>query len=105
MQNAIVNSGKADFMASNSQREETRAEILNQQAWSNADEAKTIANEAAADYMLQGTVKTLVQKSGKQTVRTYFVYAEMVDIESGVIVWTGENDEIKKVITEASSRW
>lgn len=105
MQNAIINSGRADFMASNSQRQETRAEIMSQQAWSNADQAKTIANEDAADFMLQGTVKTIVQKSGKTTVRTYFVYCEMVDIESGRIIWTGENSEIKKVIQEASARW
>lgn len=105
MQNAIINSGRADFMASNSQRQETRAEIMNQMAWSNADQAKTIANEDAADFMLQGTVKTIVQKSGKTTVRTYFVYCEMVDIESGRIIWTGENSEIKKVIQEASARW
>lgn len=105
MQNAIINSGMADFMASSEQRAETRQEILDQQAWSNYDQAKTIANEDAADFMLQGTVKTIVQKNGKQSVRTYFVYCELVDIETGRIIWTGENNEIKKVIQEASARW
>lgn len=105
MQNAIINSGRADFMATNAQRQETREEIMNQLAWSNADQAKTIANEDAADFMLQGSVKTIVQKSGKTSVRTYFVYAELIDIESGRIIWTGENDEIKKVVKEASARW
>lgn len=105
MQNAIINSGRADFMASSEQRAETRAEILSQQAWSNQDVAKTIANEDAADFMLQGSVKTIVQKNGKQSVRTYFVYCELIDIESGRVIWTGENDEIKKVISEASYRW
>lgn len=104
MQNSIINSGRADFMASNSQRTETRKEIMNQQAWSNPNDAKSIANEAAADFMLQGSVKTIVQKSGKRSVRTYFVYAELIDIESGMVIWTDENDSIKKVVTEASVR-
>lgn len=105
MQNAIINSGRADFMASSEQRAETRQEILDQQAWANYDQAKTIANEDAADFMLQGSVKTIVQKNGKQSVRTYFVYCELVDIETGRIIWTGENNEIKKVVQEASARW
>ncbi len=105
MQNAIINSGRADFIASSEQRQETRSEILDQLAWSNPDQAKTIANEDAADFMLQGSVKTIVQKNGKESVRTYFVYAELVDIETGRIIWTSENSEIKKVVKEASSRW
>lgn len=105
MQNAIINSGKANFIADSKRRQETRSEILDQQAWSNYDSAKSVANEEAADYMLQGSVKSIVQKNGKKTVRTYFVYCELVDIESAVIVWTGENSEIKKVFTQASVRW
>lgn len=105
MQNALINSGRADFVADSSQKVETRREIMDQMAWANYDQAKTIANEDAADFMLQGSVKTIVQKSGKQSVRTYYVYCELVDIETGRIIWTGENDEIKKVVQEASARW
>ncbi len=105
MQKAIIDSGKADFIVDIKRRQETRSEIMDQQAWSNYDSAKSVANEEAADYMLQGSVKSIVQKNGKKTVRTYFVYCELVDIESAVIVWTGENSEIKKVFTQASVRW
>jgi hypothetical protein len=34
-------------------------------------------------------------------VRTYFVYAELTDIESNRVIWIGENDDIKKIITNA----
>lgn len=105
LQNAIIESGRADFMASNDQRQETREALMDQLAWSAADKAKTIANEDAADFMLQGSVNSIVQRSGRSSVRTYYVFAELIDIESGRIIWTGENDEIKKVVKQAAVRW
>lgn len=105
MRNAIIKSGRADFLASSANRENLRAERIDQMSWADESQAKSIANEDAADYMIQGSIKTIVQKSGNKSVRTYFVYAELVDIETGRIVWTGENSEIKKVVTAASIRW
>ena len=92
-------------MASSSAIDEVRSEKESQQEWASWDTAKSLANETAADFMLQGSIKTIVQKNGKTTVRTYYVYAELVDIETGRIVWTGENEEIKKVIKNSSVRF
>lgn len=105
LRNAIINSGRAQFVASSSSIEEVRTEKESQQEWASWDSAKSLANENAADYMLQGSIKTIVQKNGKTTVRTYYVYAELVDIETGNIVWTGENEEIKKVVKNNSIRF
>ncbi|MCF0237287.1 MAG: penicillin-binding protein activator LpoB [Sphaerochaetaceae bacterium] len=103
--NAIINSGRAEFVADSYSINEVRAEKESQQDWSSWDSAKSLANEQAADYLLQGSVKSIVQKNGNKSVKTYFVYAELVDIESGKIIWTGENDEIKKVIKLNSIRF
>ena len=48
--------------------------------------------------MLTGSVKCVVQKEGKRSVRAYFVYATLTNIENNRIIWQGENDEIKKEI-------
>lgn len=102
---ALVNSGKVDFVASKTERAEIRSEREDMQEWSSEDSAKALANESAADFMLIGYVKTIVDSGGGDSVRTYFVNAELVDVERNRKVWVGENSEIKKYITRASSRW
>ena len=98
MRNAMINSGKIEFIASKDAKQETRSEILDQMEFAKEDQQKSYAHEDAADFMMQGAVKSIVQQSGKRQLRVYYVNAELVDIESGRIVWTGENSEIKKVV-------
>jgi uncharacterized protein (TIGR02722 family) len=105
MESSILNSGKADFVASSSERGELRDEITAQQSWASEETAKAIANETGADFMLIGSVKTIVDKAGKTATRTYFVYAELIDLETTRKVWIGENSEIKKVIKTSSVRF
>ena len=104
METAILNSGKADFVASKSERSELRDERSEQQSWSSEETAKALANETGADFMMIGTVKTIVDGAGKTMTRTYFVYAELIDVESNKKIWIGENSEIKKVIKTPSSK-
>jgi len=104
MEQTIFNSGRLDFVAGGSTRDELRAERQDQQ--SNASEATTarLANETGADFMLTGSVKAIVDKAGNQTVRTYFVTAEMSNIETNARMWIGQNSEIKKVIVQAKNK-
>lgn len=104
MRSAFIQSGNAQFMASHDQMEELRSERVDQANWANEDKAKPLANEDAADFMLQGSVKCIVQRSGRKTMRHYYVYCELVDIETGRIVWEAEDDSIKKLFN-SSSRW
>lgn len=106
MQTAIINSGKADFVADRSSREEVRAERDDQNMGNASDEtAKALGNETAADFLLQGSVKAIIQKSENKTVRTYHVSAELINIETNRIMWSGFNDSIKKVITTKNVRF
>lgn len=95
---AILNSGKADFVASSSERGELRTERTEQQGWASEETAKSLANETGADFMLTGSIRTIVEQADKTTVRTYYVYAELTDIETNRRIWIGENNEIKKMI-------
>ena len=105
MEIAIVNSGKADFVASKSERSEIRTERQEQQTFASEDTAKSISNETGADLMLTGSVKTMVDKAGKTSTRTYFVYAELIEVETNKKIWSGENSDIKKLIKTPGAKF
>ena len=103
-QSAIINSGTLDFVSDKNERTELRDERLDQQTNSGAETMKRLKNETGADVMLLGSIKTMVQKEGRKSVRAYFVYAELHDIETNRILWSGENSEIKKVIKRPAAK-
>ncbi|MDR1748003.1 MAG: penicillin-binding protein activator LpoB [Spirochaetaceae bacterium] len=104
MEAALVNSGKVDFVASSSERGEIRSEREEQQLWASEETAKRLANETGADFMMLGSVKTMIDQVGNTAVRTYMVYAELINVETNRKIWIGENREIKKVIERSSYR-
>ncbi len=103
-QSAIINSGTLDFVSDKNERQELRDERLDQQTNSSKETMKRLKNETGADVMLLGSIKTMVQKEGRKSVRAYFVYAQLHDIETNKILWSGENSEIKKVITRPAAK-
>ena len=104
MEVTIFNSGRMDFVAGGSTRNELRAERHDQQSNASEATAASLANETGADFMLFGSVKTIVDKAGNQTVRTYFVTAEMTNVETNQRMWMGQNNEIKKVIKQPKNK-
>lgn len=103
-QTAIINSGVMEFVSSSTERQALREEKANQADHSTYDTAKEMDQETGADFMLKGSVKTIVQSAGDKTVRTYYVYAELHDIKTNKIVWMAENDSIKKVIKRQKAK-
>jgi hypothetical protein len=101
---ALVNSGKVDFVASASERDELNKELMYQQSHASEETAKSLANETGADFMLTGSVKTIVDSNSKTVTRSYFVTTEMTDIETHKKIWMNENDSIKKVIKRSGTR-
>ncbi|MDR3167157.1 MAG: penicillin-binding protein activator LpoB [Treponema sp.] len=98
MEITIFNSGKADFVAGGNTRNELRTERQDQQGNAGEDSAKRLGNERGADFLLTGSVKTIVDRAGNTASRTYFVSAELTDIETNTRLWMDQNSEIKKVI-------
>lgn len=105
LETALVNSGKAEFVASSSERLELREERKDQQINSSEETAKSLGNETAADYMLQGSIKTIVDTDGQTMTRTYYVTTEMIHIENNKKIWMNDNSSIKKVIKRPSVRF
>lgn len=104
MEIAIVNSGRLEFVAGSDSRGELRAERTDQQSNAGEDTASALGNETGANFMLTGAVKTMVDKAGNTTVRSYFVSAELTNIETNTRLWMGENNEIKKVIQQSKNK-
>jgi len=104
MEVAIFNSGKLDFVAGGVTRDELRAERQDQQ--SNASEATAagLGKEIGADFLLTGTVRTIINRDGNETSRTYFVNAEMSNIETNQRMWMGRNI-VKKIIKRAKVKF
>ncbi|MDR1389887.1 MAG: penicillin-binding protein activator LpoB [Treponema sp.] len=100
---SILNSGKAEFVASGDLRGEIRAERADQQSGYTSDESMAaLGREQGADYIMTGSVKTIVDQYNKTATRSYFITSELTDITTNRRVWIGEYNEIKKVIRNPS---
>jgi len=96
---SILGSGKAEFVASGDLRDDIRAERLDQQQGYTDDATMArIGREVGADFMMTGSVKTIVDRYDKTSTRTYFITAELTDITTNRRLWIGEYNDIKKVI-------
>jgi len=104
MERAIVNSGKMDFVAGGDTRVEIRTERQDQQSFASEETASALANETGAVLLLTGTINSMVDRAGNRTVRSYFVRAELTNLETNTRIWMGENSEIKKDIEQPRAR-
>ena len=104
MEAAIVNSGKMDFVAGGDTLTELRSERQDQQVYSSEETAAALGKETGAALLLTGSVKSIVDRAGNTSVRSYFVSAELTNIETRARLWMGENNEIKKVIRQSNYR-
>ncbi len=104
LERELINSGRVKFVANSVERGELRQERKEQQTWSREETQKRLAAETGADYMLQGSIKTVVDQEGKEQVIFYQVDLEMIHLESNEKVWIGSK-KIKKYIKKSSRKW
>lgn len=104
LERELINSGKVRFVAARDARQEIREERLDQQIFSSEETAARLAAETGANFMLQGTISTIIDTEGRQQVKYYQVDLEMISIENNEKVWIG-NKEIRKFITRSRTSW
>jgi PBP1b-binding outer membrane lipoprotein LpoB len=104
MEEAIVNSGKLKFVAGGEQRENIRAERQDQQSYASEDTAAALGNETGAALVLTGNISVQVDRAGGTQDRSYFVSAELIDVENGEKIWIGRDDSIKKTIQQSKAK-
>lgn len=93
----MLNSGRVKVVQAGAAREDLRKERGEQQEFASQETAKKWGQELGADFMLQGSVNSIVDSDKKTKVVFYQIDMELTDIETNEKVWIG-NKKIKKVI-------
>ena len=100
----LINFGKVQFVASSTERQEIRGERQDQDI--NATEAtrKAMGQEKGADFMLKGTINTIIDASGKTQLRYYQVDLTLISLADNSKVWVGQK-KIKKLVERSNLRF
>lgn len=93
----FINSGMVRVVQNSTFREKLRTERADQQQFASQDTQKKWGKELGADYMLFGTINSIVDQYNKKKTQFYKVNLELADLETNEIVWLGDK-EIKKFI-------
>jgi hypothetical protein len=97
LERELTNSQKVTFVAGKGEREEVRNERKEQAMYAREDTQKAPGKEIGADYMMKGTIATILDEADGTKAMFYQVDLQMVDLESNAKVWFGQK-KIKKVI-------
>jgi penicillin-binding protein activator len=97
LERELTNSQKITFVAGKSEREEVRTERKEQAMYAREDTQKAPGKEMGADYMMKGTIATILDEADGTKAMFYQIDLQMVDLESNAKVWFGQK-KIKKVI-------
>lgn len=97
LERELTNSQKVTFVAGKDERDEVRTERKEQAMYAREDTQKAPGKEIGADYMMKGTIATILDEADGTKAMFYQVDLQMVDLESNAKVWFGQK-KIKKVI-------
>jgi uncharacterized protein (TIGR02722 family) len=97
LERALINSGEVEFVAARGEREEIREERKDQATHASENTAKGEGEEVGADFMLKGTLNSILDKIEGKAVMYYQVNLELIDLQTNKKVWIGEK-KIKKFI-------
>jgi len=104
IERALLNSGRVNFVASKSERDQIREERADQQEFASAATRSDFGEERGADLMMSGSINTIVDQEGKKAVIYYQINMELTNLESNQKAWIGEK-KIKKYIEKASAKF
>jgi penicillin-binding protein activator len=102
LERELTNSQKVTFVAGKGDREELRTERKEQAMYAREDTQKAPGKEIGADYMMKGTIATILDEADGTKAVFYQVDLQMVDLESNAKVWFGQK-KIKKVVEKKRS--
>jgi len=97
LERALINSGEVEFVANRAEDVEVRAERQTQAAHSSKETVKSEGEEVGADFILTGTVNSILDVVKGKAVVFYQVDLELTDIETHKKVWIGDK-KIKKYV-------
>ncbi len=95
----FIKSGRVRLVQAGDKRDELRNERMDQQKYASVETAKEWGKELGADYIMQGSVNSIVDSYKKEKVVMYQINLELTDLETNEIVWIGDK-KIKKYIED-----
>ncbi|MCD4744744.1 MAG: penicillin-binding protein activator LpoB [Bacteroidales bacterium] len=98
LEKAFIKSQRVRLVQAGDKREELRGERADQQDFASAATTKKWGLELGADFMLQGTINSIVDSYKNEKVVFYQVDLELTNLETNEIVWIGDK-KIKKYIS------
>lgn len=104
MERELINSGKIEFVASSDERGEIREERKDQDLHSTETTRNPMGQEVGADFMLKGTINSILDTEGKKQVRYYQIDLTLINMADNRKVWVGQK-KIKKMVKQAGLRW
>lgn len=100
IEKAIIKNGSVRLVQAGEKRQELRTEREQQnQGYTSAETAKKWGLELGADFMLQGTINSIVDSYKKEKVVYYQVDLELTNLETNEVVWMGDK-KIKKQVSD-----
>lgn len=100
MQRTLINSGKVEFVANATEREELRNELSSQAGNATDETRKEAGQEIGADLMLTGSLNSIVDQEDGEQVIFYQIDLELTDVQSHRKLWIGDK-KIKKYIKKS----
>jgi penicillin-binding protein activator len=104
VERALINSGKVDFVATKDERKGIREERKDQDINAREDTRNAMGRELGADFMMTGTINTIIDPSGDTQVRFYQVNMDLISLKDNRKVWVGQKD-IRKLVTRSKLRF
>lgn len=97
MEREFINSGVVSVVQSGDERNQSREERNEQQIFASEETKKKWGKEKGADFMMNGTISSIIDQYKNQRIVYYKVNLELTDLETNEKVWIGEK-EIKKYV-------
>lgn len=99
VEKAIIRDGNIRLVVAGEKRNELRKERAEQQDYASPETTKKWGKELGADFILQGTINSIVDSYKKQKVVTYQIDLQLTNIETNEVIWMGDK-KIKKQISD-----
>ena len=90
LERAFISSAKVGLVQGGKKREELRAEKADQQTNSSVSTMKRFGMENGADFILQGSINSIVDAHKRKKTVTYQINLELTNIETNEVVWIGD---------------
>ena len=103
MERELINSGVVGFVVSAKEREEIRREVKNQNLNATEETRKAMSQEIGADFMLHGSINSIVDAVSGEQVRFYQIDLTLVELRLNRKVWERQK-KIRKTVDKGSFR-